>query len=163
MVKDECPYQHDSLNSRSSSNLPSKFLPNDHHINSSTNLPETSKLQSDTTPISQQLPTNRTASSIPRTDTPHDDNNNTDSSTSTSNSRTWMYPSPKMFYNALLRKGYDTKPEDVEVMVDVHNFLNEQVWSEVLKWEHRHKSYVIIVLYLLIYILLKYPIFINLM
>lgn len=45
-----------------------------------------------------------------------------------------------MFYNALKRKGFDTAPEDIDVMVDVHNFLNEGVWKEVLKWEEMHKE-----------------------
>jgi cytochrome c heme-lyase len=50
---------------------------------------------------------------------------------------TWDYPSPQQFYNALVRKGWETPEEHVETMVDIHNFLNEQAWSEVLKWEER--------------------------
>lgn len=39
-------------------------------------------------------------------------------------------------YNAMLRKGGGEIPEDaVESMVDVHNFLNEGAWDEILKWE----------------------------
>lgn len=45
-----------------------------------------------------------------------------------------------MFYNALKRKGFETAPEDIEVMVDVHNFLNEGVWAEVMKWEGMHRA-----------------------
>lgn len=41
-------------------------------------------------------------------------------------------------YNAMLRKGYDKTPEDaVEVMVAVHNFLNEGAWQEIEGWERR--------------------------
>ena len=41
-------------------------------------------------------------------------------------------------YNALLRKGFDDTPEDaMEVMVAVHNFLNEGAWHEVEAWEER--------------------------
>ncbi|KAJ6534630.1 cytochrome c and c1 heme-lyase [Mycena vulgaris] len=71
---------------------------------------------------SAALPTSRTESSIPR-----------DPSTK------WEYPSPQQFYNALARKGRETPEEleHVETMVEIHNFLNEQAWQEVLKWEKR--------------------------
>jgi hypothetical protein len=49
----------------------------------------------------------------------------------------WEYPSPQQFYNALVRKGWETPEEHVETMVDIHNFLNERAWMEVLKWEKR--------------------------
>ncbi|KAF8887289.1 cytochrome c/c1 heme-lyase [Infundibulicybe gibba] len=49
----------------------------------------------------------------------------------------WEYPSPQQFYNALVRKGWETPEEHVETMVEIHNFLNEQAWLEVLKWEKR--------------------------
>ncbi|KAJ7574401.1 cytochrome c/c1 heme-lyase [Mycena floridula] len=66
------------------------------------------------------LPTSRVESSIPR-----------------DKEAKWEYPSPQQFYNALVRKGWETPEEHVEVMVDIHNFLNEQAWFEVLKWEKR--------------------------
>jgi cytochrome c heme-lyase len=66
------------------------------------------------------LPTVKTESSIPRA---HD--------------QKWEYPSPQQFYNALVRKGWVTPEEHIETMVDIHNFLNEQAWQEVLKWEKR--------------------------
>ncbi|KAI9294405.1 cytochrome c and c1 heme-lyase [Neoconidiobolus thromboides FSU 785] len=47
----------------------------------------------------------------------------------------WEYPSPQQFYNALLRKGMETPVEHIDTMVDIHNFLNEGAWNEVLKWE----------------------------
>ncbi len=68
------------------------------------------------------LPTSRTTSSIPRSDT----------------EANWEYPSPQQMYNAMLRKGYDDTPEDaVESMVAVHNFLNEGAWAEIEGWEAR--------------------------
>ena len=68
------------------------------------------------------LPVERTTSSIPRGDA---DSN-------------WEYPSPQQMYNAMLRKGFDDTPEDaMEVMVAVHNFLNEGAWQEVEGWEER--------------------------
>ncbi|KAF9006085.1 cytochrome c/c1 heme-lyase [Cyathus striatus] len=72
---------------------------------------------------STKLPTDRTESSIPR-DT----------------SSKWEYPSPQQFYNALVRKGWETPEVHVETMVDIHNFLNEQAWEEVKKWERRRNS-----------------------
>jgi len=70
-----------------------------------------------------KLPTNRTESSIPRDE-----------------GSKWEYPSPQQFYNALVRKGWETPEEHVETMVEIHNFLNEEAWEEVLKWERRHES-----------------------
>jgi hypothetical protein len=55
----------------------------------------------------------------------------------------WEYPSSQQFYNALVRKGWETPEEHVQVMVDIHNFLNEQAWQEVLKWEKRQYKCVI--------------------
>lgn len=115
MEEDTCPYKKSGSEG---------FIKNCPKIDPSTNLPSEKDLQSSSSHNAACLPTERTASSIPRS----------------SSSHTWSYPSARMFYNALLRKGYDTQPEDVQVMVQVHNFLNEQVWSEVLKWESQHKT-----------------------
>lgn len=68
----------------------------------------------------QVLPTEREESSIPRDE----------------HSR-WEYPSPQQFYNALVRKGWETPEEHVETMVQIHNWLNEQAWLEILKWEKK--------------------------
>ncbi len=68
------------------------------------------------------LPVRRTTSTIPRPN---------------SEERVWEYPSPQQFYNALVRKGWETPEEHVETMVDIHNFLNEEAWQEVMKWERR--------------------------
>lgn len=51
----------------------------------------------------------------------------------------WEYPSPQQFYNALRRKGWETPEEEIETMVDIHNFLNEEAWNEVVKWESKYK------------------------
>ncbi|KAF8498513.1 cytochrome c and c1 heme-lyase [Russula emetica] len=64
------------------------------------------------------LPTDRTASSIPRDGTGN-----------------WEYPSPQQFYNALVRKGWETPENEIETIVQIHNFLNEKAWEEVQKWE----------------------------
>ena len=64
------------------------------------------------------LPTERTASSIPR-----------------DGAGNWEYPSPQQFYNALVRKGWETPENEIETIVQIHNFLNEKAWEEVQKWE----------------------------
>lgn len=65
------------------------------------------------------LPLDREVSSIPRA----------------KDSSKWEYPSAQQFYNALVRKGWETPEEHVQTMVDIHNFLNEEAWQEILKWE----------------------------
>jgi cytochrome c heme-lyase len=42
-----------------------------------------------------------------------------------------------MFWNALSRKGKigDTKEEDMETVVAIHNSMNEGTWGKVLEWE----------------------------
>ncbi|KAG1440265.1 hypothetical protein G6F56_011996 [Rhizopus delemar] len=69
------------------------------------------------------LPTERVISSIPKTKGSDDK---------------WEYPSPQQFYNALRRKGWETPEEHIETMVDIHNFLNEEAWNEVIKWENKY-------------------------
>jgi hypothetical protein len=75
-----------------------------------------------------ELPVDRTSSSIPRPN---------------SEEKVWEYPSPQQFYNALVRKGWETPEEHVETMVEIHNFLNEEAWQEVMKWEKRLPKWVI--------------------
>lgn len=72
------------------------------------------------------LPVDRTESSIPRSPSPTGE---------APPAPKWEYPSPQQFYNALVRKGWETPEEHVETMVHIHNFLNEMAWKEVLKWE----------------------------
>lgn len=49
-----------------------------------------------------------------------------------------MYPSPQQFYNALVRKGWETPEESIPTMVAIHNWMNEAAWSEVVRWESRY-------------------------
>lgn len=54
-----------------------------------------------------------------------------------SDSDTWTYPSPQMFYNSLVRKNKldDTKESDIPTVVALHNNMNEKTWAKVLEWE----------------------------
>jgi cytochrome c heme-lyase len=71
------------------------------------------------------LPTERQKSTIPKAGT----------------SDTWVYPSPQMFWNAMLRKGWRWREEDsmnpdtMQHIIRIHNSNNEEAWKEVLKWE----------------------------
>lgn len=105
----ECPIAHDKVN-------PLNQMP--------------SLSQSPSPNQAVALPTDRVFSSIPRPSTP-------DEPTAAASSGRWEYPSPQQFYNALVRKGWETPEEHVETMVQIHNFLNEEAWGEVLKWENQ--------------------------
>ncbi|KAF9218972.1 cytochrome c and c1 heme-lyase, partial [Gyrodon lividus] len=116
-----CPIQH------SSPPLPSSKLsgcPIDHSLVTLNPLNQMPSLPQTPLDNSVQLQTERTLSSIPRPVEP-------------GKKETWEYPSPQQFYNALVRKGWETPVEHVETMVEIHNFLNERAWGEVLKWEKR--------------------------
>ncbi|OMJ26401.1 Cytochrome c heme lyase [Smittium culicis] len=108
-----CPVDHGELN-------PLNLMPN---------LPQTRSANQKTT-----LSTERELSSIPRSthgapkDSSDDDQN------------VWEYPSPQQFYNALERKGMGVEEDEIDVMVQIHNFLNEGAWEQVLKWEGLQKN-----------------------
>ncbi|VDN06144.1 unnamed protein product [Thelazia callipaeda] len=52
----------------------------------------------------------------------------------------WEYPSEQMFWNAMLKKGWQWKndqisAQDMRKIIKIHNANNEEVWREILKWE----------------------------
>ncbi|KAI0320846.1 cytochrome c and c1 heme-lyase [Amylostereum chailletii] len=116
----QCPIDHSSTSrSASQSTQAPAQCPIDHGsttLDPRNNLPTLSQAPAPDQAL--ELPTERETSSIPRDE----------------GSR-WEYPSPQQFYNALVRKGWETPEEHVETMVQIHNFLNEQAWEEVCKWE----------------------------
>ncbi|KAF2759441.1 cytochrome c and c1 heme-lyase [Pseudovirgaria hyperparasitica] len=48
----------------------------------------------------------------------------------------WIYPSPKMFYEAMKRKKHSPEPATMDAIVPIHNAVNERVWTEIKTWEH---------------------------
>lgn len=75
------------------------------------------------------LPTHRQESSIPKAEGKENEK--------------WVYPSQQMFWNAMLRKGWRWKEEDIAQndmahIIRIHNINNEVAWQEVLKWEALH-------------------------
>ncbi len=64
------------------------------------------------------LPTERIPSTIPK-----------------GGGKTWTYPSPQMFYNALAWNGKldpETKEEDMTSVVAIHNCMNKGTWKCIL-------------------------------
>ena len=55
-------------------------------------------------------------------------------------SDTWLYPSPQMFWNALVRKDKTegASEVDIDAVIAVHNNMNENTWKQVLTWEELH-------------------------
>ena len=50
----------------------------------------------------------------------------------------WTYPSARMFYDAMARKGWKPDARDMEQVVKIHNAVNERAWAQVMAWERRH-------------------------
>ncbi|KAF3761269.1 hypothetical protein M406DRAFT_281190 [Cryphonectria parasitica EP155] len=112
-----CPVPHDQRNTSSTSE-DSSFLSKLNPLNYMFSDLSQSRAPNQT----HVLPTERDPSSIPKG----------------SGDGNWEYPSPQQMYNAMLRKGYtDTDVTAVESMVQVHNFLNEGCWAEIVDWEKR--------------------------
>jgi cytochrome c heme-lyase len=53
---------------------------------------------------------------------------------------TWVYPSPQMFWNAMVRKNKveGALEEDMENVIAVHNSMNETTWAQIMAWEALH-------------------------
>ncbi|TKA81543.1 hypothetical protein B0A49_00457 [Cryomyces minteri] len=47
----------------------------------------------------------------------------------------WIYPSEQMFFNAMKRKNFDAREEDMRSIVPIHNAVNERAWAEIKEWE----------------------------
>lgn len=123
-----CPVDHSKFLKPVCPVLPSKRTNNDENdevLNPMNNMPL--GISSERAPGQKiTLSTERTISSIPRG--------------ASSDQGLWEYPSPQQMLNAMLRKGKGQDiPEDaVESMVDVHNFLNEGAWQQILDWEDKY-------------------------
>jgi len=105
-------------------------------INPRNNMPYIS--QSPAPNQSTFLPTERLTSSIPRTEgSTYNGVKPKETAPGGDATSNWEYPSPQQFYNALVRKGWNTPEEQIEAMLLIHNRLNEDAWAEVIKWEVR--------------------------
>ncbi|KAI9815027.1 MAG: Cytochrome c1 heme lyase [Pycnora praestabilis] len=61
--------------------------------------------------------------------------NNEQETGSDKTSGNWIYPSEQMFFNAMRRKNYDPKAEDMKSIIPIHNAVNERAWKEIKEWE----------------------------
>ncbi|KAG0262120.1 Cytochrome c1 heme lyase [Mortierella polycephala] len=50
--------------------------------------------------------------------------------------KVWIYPSEQMFFNAMKRKNWSPREEDMKFVVPIHNMVNEMAWKHILKWEN---------------------------
>lgn len=121
----KCPVDHSQRSSWFSWAKPSGPDANNNKLNPLNNMPDLSSQRAPGQTV--DLPLERTMSSIPKG--------------KGHGTSLWEYPSPQQMYNAMLRKGGGEIPEDaVESMVDVHNFLNEGAWVEILEWEKKYSD-----------------------
>ncbi|KAI1780909.1 cytochrome c and c1 heme-lyase [Hypoxylon cercidicola] len=91
---------------------------------------------------SQPLATDREISTIPRSSKPDDPSApaarpaNTEVETGADRaSGNWIYPSERMFFEAMKRKGHDPRVDDMRTVVPIHNAVNERAWAEIKAWE----------------------------
>lgn len=131
-----------SSNQSTSNNIDMMECPMQNKINPA-NLMETNLMQLNSTPskapLMNELSRDRVSSSIPRADCPID-NHNTDRPNENHHG-TWQYPSPQMFYAAMHRKGHPAiqnvnNTQDMNIIVNIHNMVNEQTWQSILRWEN---------------------------
>ncbi|KAH9039367.1 cytochrome c/c1 heme-lyase [Lactarius pseudohatsudake] len=130
-----CPVDHTSLAKHAQSSSSAASCPVDHASISKSSLatPAQCPIQPDALDPRNHLPTlTQERAPSQTTDLPTD---RTKSSIRRDAAGNWEYPSPQQFYNALVRKGWETPENEIETMVQIHNFLNEKAWEEVHKWE----------------------------
>ena len=86
---------------------------------------------------SQMLATDREVSTIPRAGLSNDPSKpaNNERESGLSGTGKWIYPSEQMFFDAMKRKNYDPKTEDMRSIVPIHNAVNERAWMEIKQWE----------------------------
>ncbi|KAH8701477.1 cytochrome c/c1 heme-lyase [Phaeosphaeriaceae sp. PMI808] len=87
-----------------------------------------------------RLATDREVSTIPRAlpSTPQNPatpaNNERDTGTDKATGN-WIYPSERMFFDAMLRKSHNPSETDMATIVPIHNAVNERAWAEIRAWE----------------------------
>ncbi|KAF5663715.1 cytochrome c heme-lyase [Fusarium heterosporum] len=132
-----CPVDHTAQQSKSWSQTLTSYL-----WSSSTPTPTSAQV-----PTSDSgLDTDRVISTIPRTTgdpaacpVDHEKDGgrpkNHEMETGMDPSGNWVYPSEKMFFDAMKRKGYDARVADMKTVVPIHNAVNERAWKEIKEWE----------------------------
>lgn len=96
--------------------------------------PSPSPLTKDPPPLNDH----RSISSIPRADTSPATTTPLPTSppaTTPPPSANWIYPSEKMFFDAMARKSHSPAAADMRTIVPIHNAVNERAWSLIRSWE----------------------------
>ncbi|RFU36182.1 hypothetical protein B7463_g173, partial [Scytalidium lignicola] len=110
-------------------------------------------------PPSNSLGLDREVSSIPRASAVDVSNAskpaNGEKESEVSEGGNWIYPSEKMFFEAMKRKGYESDVKDMKTIVPIHNAVNERAWKEIKEWERPWGSEK----YALSFLLLSLPFF----
>lgn len=52
----------------------------------------------------------------------------------------WIYPSERMFFEAMRRKSHDPSAPDMKTIVPIHNAVNERAWHHIKEWEAPYSS-----------------------
>ncbi|OTB01005.1 hypothetical protein M426DRAFT_323790 [Hypoxylon sp. CI-4A] len=127
--------------------IPTSYLPKLSFWSSSTSSTRSERdstsasARADGTTRPSSLATSRTVSSIPRSRDdgepsssarPRNAEAETGADSSTGN---WIYPSERMFFEAMQRKGHDPRAADMRTVVPIHNAVNERAWAEIKAWE----------------------------
>lgn len=96
-------------------------------------------------PSNFSLDKGRVVSTIPRSSytgpvpagaTSHPAANNEQETGVDKKSGNWIYPSQKMFFDAMKRKGHDPVSTDMQTIVPIHNAVNEKAWEQIKEWEN---------------------------
>ncbi|KAL8808596.1 MAG: hypothetical protein Q9223_004004 [Gallowayella weberi] len=86
------------------------------------------------------LATDRVTSTIPRADmapstTTPDPRSMPSPEGAEQRTGNWIYPSEKMFFEAMKRKSFSPEKKDMPAIVPIHNAVNERAWSMIKTWE----------------------------
>ncbi|KAK0757982.1 hypothetical protein N5P37_009278 [Trichoderma harzianum] len=108
-------------------------------------LPANHPAMPSSSPTLSNLETSRVTSTIPRSFTNSDEcpvdhgasanPSNAEIESGADASGNWVYPSEKMFFEAMKRKGYDAREVDMKTVVPIHNAVNERAWQHIKEWE----------------------------
>ena len=47
----------------------------------------------------------------------------------------FLYPSEKQFFTSATAKGHELDPQDMSMVIAIHNAVNERTWQDILKYE----------------------------
>lgn len=130
---DVCPVDHDTRAAWLESQKSKPALPSTTCDSSSMDQSlSTPSITNPPPPPTKSLKKDREISTIPRV---FSSNGNAESPTDGLTSKNWIYPSEEMFFNAMSRKNWDPKAEDMRTIVPIHNAVNERAWHDIKEWE----------------------------